>query len=123
MYTKINFFLDAVRWYFKENKKMFRDMLDEKVVFKSLFFQNIYDPSKDERRLKKLEREAAQRKAAEEAQEERRRRALLLAEGSAEGDGEEILEAYDEDEMDEEEEVIVIYKLMIFINDYLRKKS
>ena len=62
-------FSDAVRWYFKENKKMFRDMLDEKVVFKSLFFQNIYDPSKDERRLKKLEREAAQRKAQEEAQD------------------------------------------------------
>ena len=88
---------------------MFRDMLDEKVVFKSLFFQNIYDPSKDERRLKKLEREAAQRKAVEEAQEERRRRALLLAEG-AEGDGEEILEAYDEDEMDEEEEVILTFE-------------
>ena len=77
-------------------------MLDEKVVFKSLFFQNIYDPSKDERRLKKLEREAAQRKAAEEAEEEKRRRVLLLAEG-AEG-GEEILDDYDEEDEEEEEE-------------------
>ena len=72
---------DAVKWYFKENKKMFQAFLDEKTVFKSLFFQNIYDPSKDERRLKKMEREATLKKQVEEEREERQRTAKILAEG------------------------------------------
>lgn len=50
---------------------MFQELLDEKVVFKSLFFQNIYDPSKDERRIKKMERESQLRKQLEEEREER----------------------------------------------------
>ena len=38
---------------------------------------------------------------------------MLLAEG-AEGDGEEILEDYDDDEMDEEEEEVIISFIPIF---------
>jgi hypothetical protein len=60
---------------------MFQEMLDEKIVFKSLFFQNIYDPNKDERRQKKQEREKAIKEATEAAIEERRRREAALEEG------------------------------------------
>ena len=63
---------------------MFQEYLDEKKVFKSLFFQNIYDPAKDERRNKQLEREAdLKRRADERARraEERRRRIAEMAEG------------------------------------------
>ena len=105
------FFSDAVKWYFKENKKLFQQLLDEKRVFKSLFFQNIYDPSKDERRIKKMEREAAIKKAkeaAEEEREERRRRAMELSEGAL-GDGEDMFEHLDEEEDSEEEEDLMYY--------------
>lgn len=87
---------------------MFQDLLDEKVVFKSLFFQNIYDPSKDERRIKQMERETAQKKEAEEKREERKRRQIeMMAEG---GDGEDILdEMPDESSTDEEEEEDYLY--------------
>ncbi len=84
---------------------MFQELLDEKVVFKSLFFQNIYDPSKDERRLKKMERETALKKAAEEEREERKRREMEMA---AEG-GEEILDNYDDEEDSEEEDDLLYY--------------
>ena len=95
-------FSDSIIHFFKENKKLFQEYLDEKKVFKSLFFQNIYDPTTDERRIKQLEREAyLQRKADERAKraEERRRRLAELAEG-----GEEIIEQFDEEESSEEEE-------------------
>jgi len=81
---------------------MFKELLDEKVVFKSLFFQNIYDPSKDERRLKRLERENQLKKAAEEAREERRRRALEKGEDVSDAD-------LDQDSSGEEEEDEMYY--------------
>ena len=106
MFLTFLFILDAVKWYFKENKKMFQSLLDEKTVFKSLFFQNIYDPSKDERRIKKMEREAALKKAAEAAREERRQRTLALAEG---GEGGVMLDEMEEELDSEEEEDLMYY--------------
>ena len=92
---------------------MFQQLLDEKRVFKSLFFQNIYDPSKDERRIKKQEREMAMkqaREAAEEEREERRRRALEMSEGAVGDTGEENFEQLlDEEEDSEEEEDLMYY--------------
>lgn len=81
---------------------MFKELLDEKVVFKSLFFQNIYDPSKDERRLKRIERENQLKKAAEEAREERRRRAMEKGEDVSDAD-------LDHDSSAEEEEDEMYY--------------
>ena len=96
-------FTDAVVYYFKENKKLFQEYLDEKKVFKSPFFQNIYDPTKDERRIKQMEREADLKRRADERErraEMRRRRLAELAEG-----GEEILDQLvDEEESEEDEE-------------------
>ena len=105
------FLLDAVKWYFKENKKLFQSLLDEKRVFKSLFFQNIYDPSKDERRIKKMERESAIKKAkeaAEEEREERKRLALETAEGAL-GEDLDLDQLQDEEEDSEEEEDLMYY--------------
>ena len=96
-------FTDAVVYFFKENKKLFQEYLDEKKVFKSLFFQNIYDPTKDERRIKQMEREADLKRRADERErraEMRRRRLAELAEG-----GEEIVDQFvDEEESEEDEE-------------------
>ena len=105
------FLLDAVKWYFKENKKLFQSLLDEKRVFKSLFFQNIYDPSKDERRIKKMERESAIKKAkeaAEEEREERKRLAMETAEGAL-GEDLDLDQLQDEEEDSEEEEDLMYY--------------
>ena len=68
-------------------------------MFKSLFFQNIYDPEKDERRLKRLERERQLQEAAEAAAEERLRR---MAERKEDGEDESTIHD-DEEEEDEDE--------------------
>ena len=75
---------------------MLQEYLDEKNVFKSLFFQNIYDPEKDERRLKRLERERQLQEAAEAAAEERLRR--MAERGDEEGEESPVPEEEEEDE-------------------------
>ena len=39
-----------IKHYFTETAKILQEYLDEKIVFKSLFFKNIYKPEEDPRR-------------------------------------------------------------------------